>query len=87
MKRLGEGADKIGFLAKGEDDEEVCVAVFKEGTDKGFEVEYGIAQKGLNHPNVLEMLGAGSGPLTLDDDDQGERKYIVSEFAENGELY
>ena len=39
------------------------------------------------HDNVIKVLGCGREALTLNGDPQGEKLYLVSELAENGDLF
>jgi serine/threonine protein kinase len=62
-KQLGDGQFGVGWLAHdGEEDEDVCVKIFKEmdeESEKTFTKEVEAGQAGLAHPNILRLLGAG----------------------------
>lgn len=63
IKKLGDGTFGIGYLARDTNNDLMCcVKVFKEmdaASDKTFRAEVEAGQSGLNHPNVLRLLGAG----------------------------
>jgi len=52
-----------------------------------FDTEIKSGQAGLNHPNVLRMIGAGRDNFQLNGTDEGDRFFIVTELAANGELF
>ncbi len=91
-KILGEGMFGIGYRATGsQKKDEVCVKLFKdlEGTvtEKTFKVELQVGYAGLNHPGVLKIKGAGRNHHYKASKTSGEKFFIVSEIAENGELF
>jgi serine/threonine protein kinase len=91
VKKLGDGTFGVGWEAVDTTSNDVvCVKVFKDDTaisEKSFKDELNIGYLQLEHPNVIRMLGAGRNHLTLGEEDLGEKYFIVSELAENGELF
>lgn len=54
---------------------------------ESFQTEIKTGQAGLDHPNVLKMLGAGHDKFTFDNSNIEDKMFIVSELAEHGELF
>jgi protein-serine/threonine kinase len=91
-KQLGDGQFGVGWLAHDtEEDEAVCVKVFKEmdeATEKTFEKEIEAGQAGMTHPNILKLMGAGRSEIMNNGEVKQESVfYIVSELATNGEAF
>jgi len=68
--------------------EPVCVKVFRSSTDyaevkESFRAEVKAASAGFDHDNVIRMKFAGKAKFNKNED----RYYIVSELADNGELF
>lgn len=58
-----------------------------EQSEKTFHAEVTAGQTGMNHKNVLRLLGAGRSSIIKNGSSQGDAFYIVSELANNGEAF
>lgn len=56
-------------------------------TEKTFHSEVQAGQTGMNHKNVLRLLGAGRSSIMKKGTNMGDAFYIVSELAPNGEAF
>lgn len=56
-------------------------------TEKTFHSEVQAGQTGMNHKNVLRLMGAGRSGLMKGTKNMGDTFYIVSELAPNGEAF
>jgi hypothetical protein len=57
-------------------------------TEKTFHAEVQVGQTGINHKNVLRLLGAGRSSIMKNGANTGtDAFYIVSELAPNGEAF
>ena len=66
----------------------VCVKMFLgQEAEKVWRVEMAMVERQLNHPHILKGLGGGYGPLKKRGVEKGKRYYIVTEWAEGGELF
>jgi hypothetical protein len=68
-------------------DKVVVIKVFRsmdKGSLESFQVEVKSAQLGLNHPNILKMLGCGRSFIMKGRKEEKECVYMVSEMCSNG---
>jgi len=69
---------------------EACVKIMQdteEDCEESFDKEITVGQAGLNHKNVLKILGAGRDNFINEGNDEGDRFFVVTEVAPNGELF
>lgn len=59
----------------------------EEDCEESFDKEIKTGSAGLNHINVLKIMGAGRDMFTHEGQEQGDRFYVVTELAPNGELF
>jgi serine/threonine protein kinase len=92
IRQLGDGQFGAGYLAQDtSNNNKCCVKVFKnmdESTEKTFKAEIMAGQSGLNHENIIKLLGAGRSQICKNGKaSKTDSYYIVSELCSNGEAF
>ena len=59
----------------------------EQDCEESFDKEIKTGGAGLNHTNVLKIMGAGRDIFTHEGENKGERFFVVTELAPNGELF
>lgn len=59
-----------------------------ESTQASFRQEVEVASKGIFHPNIVQLIGAGKDIIMKDGKPRGKESfYIISELCSNGEMF
>ena len=89
-KTVGDGGYGVAWHASEETGEDLCVKVFKfldSNAKESYDDETEVLVKKLSHPNIIRYLAAGTGQYVVKKKDMGEKLFITSEYAPNGDLF
>ena len=68
----------------------VCVKLFKDmesSCETSFRVELNVGYAEFDHPSILKLRGAGRNHVMKNNLSMGEKYFIVSDLAPNGDLF